>query len=92
MEVHDAAAFHVGQPDPFGFGECVEAGGRQRLVEKRVGVTIEPGARRLADVRGLPRAPARREVDVAFGNESRVRDDSRGNLARWARCVGESRL
>jgi hypothetical protein len=67
MEVHEAPAFDVGQPDAVGFDQRVEAGRRQRLVHERRAVALEPRARQRADVLLLVALASRRKIDVAFG-------------------------
>ena len=69
VEVHDAPALHVLQPNPRGAAQRVEAGRGKRLVQKVLRILGKQLARRRAEVLRLPALPARREVDVALGGQ-----------------------
>ena len=67
VEIHDAAAFDVGEPHALAGGERVEAGRGQRLMQEDLGVGVEQCPRGGVHVRLLELAAQRRGVDVALG-------------------------
>ena len=69
VEIHDAAAFDIGQPDAFAGRERIEAGRRQRLMQEDLGVGVEQRARFVVHVRAFERAAQRRQIDVSLGGE-----------------------
>ena len=66
VKIHDPATLAIFEPDAFGGGEGIEAGGRERLVEEVFGVGVEERARPAMDVGGLEGAAQRRKIGVAF--------------------------
>jgi hypothetical protein len=70
VEIHDAPAFDIFEPDSRSRAQRVPARRRERLVEKMLRVFGEQRARRRTEVLGLPALAARRTVDVASAERS----------------------
>ena len=85
VEIHVAPARDVLHPDPFGFGDRVEAGRRDRLAQEAAFVTGEQRPGRPVERAGLPGRAAVGEVRVAFGFGDQPGFRGHRVLQRWSR-------
>ena len=70
VKVEEAPALQVFQPGALAAGQDVEAGGGERLVQEVPGVLLQPVLRVVVMLNLLPRLPARRDVELAFGTQA----------------------